>query len=275
VSLATPLRVALVSNGNAFSTMMLRPLFDEPGVSVVGAVLVRQPPGEGGPLRRLVRLARRTGWRYARHKFGSIAVPALVGAIDRTPVFLDQLCGRRGVAHRTLDSINGGDGLATLRAWEPDVLVSVSSPERFDPEVLRIASVASINLHWALLPRYAGIAPYFWVLRNGERETGLTIHLMVAELDAGDVLRQRTLAIAPDDTSLGLQLRLTELGAEELAAAIRGLPDSLATATPQDRDGRSYFSWMRPADVEALRRKGRSLARWSDYTRMRAMLSGR
>jgi folate-dependent phosphoribosylglycinamide formyltransferase PurN len=275
VSPDAPLRVALVSNGNAFSTMMLRPLFDEPRVAVVGAVLVRQPPGEGGRLRRLVRLARRTGWRYARHKSGSIAVPALIGAIDRTPVFLDQLCERRGVAHRTLDSINGKDGLATLRAWEPDVLVSVSSPERFDPEVLRIASVASINLHWALLPRYAGIAPYFWVLRNGERETGLTIHLMVPELDAGDVLRQRTLAIAPVDTSLGLQLRLTELGAEELAAAIRGLPDSLATATPQDRDGRSYFSWMRPADVAALRRNGRSLARWSDYTRMRAMLTGR
>jgi folate-dependent phosphoribosylglycinamide formyltransferase PurN len=254
---------------------MLRPLFDEPGVSVVGAVLVRQPPGEGGRLARLIRLARRTGWRYAWHKLGSLAMPALVGAIDRAPVFLDRLCERRDVAHRTLDTVNGQDGIATLRAWEPDVLVSVSSPERFDPEVLGIASVASINLHWALLPRYAGIAPYFWVLRNGERETGLTIHQMVPELDAGDVLRRRTLAIGPTDTSLGLQLRLTQAGAEELVAAVRDLPNSLAGATPQDRDGRSYFTWMRPADVEALRRNGRRLARWSDYAWMRAMLTGR
>jgi folate-dependent phosphoribosylglycinamide formyltransferase PurN len=275
VSARPPLRVALVSNGNAFSTVMLRPLFDEPGVSVVGAILVRQPPGEGGRLGRLIRLARRTGWRYALHKLGTIAVPALIGAIDRRPVFLDQLCERRGVAHRTLETVNGQEGLATLRAWEPDVLVSVSSPERFDPGVLRIASVASINLHWALLPRYAGIAPYFWVLRNVERETGLTIHLMVPELDAGDVLRRRTLRIEPTDTSLGLQLRLTRAGAEELVEAVRELPDLLATATPQDRAGRSYFTWMRPADVEALRRNGRRLARWSDYTRMRAMLRRR
>ena len=275
MSVGAPLRVAIVSNGNAFSTVMLRPLFDEPGISVVGAVLVRQPPGEGGRLGRLIRLARRTGWRYAWHKLGSLTVPALVGVIDRTPVFLDQLCERRGVAHRTLDTVNGRDGVATLREWDPDVLVSVSSPERFDPEVLGVASVASINLHWALLPRYAGIAPYFWVLRHGERETGLTIHLMVPELDAGDVLRRRILGIGPTDTSLGLQMRLTSAGADELAAAVLELPGSIATATPQDRDGRSYFTWMRPADVQALRRNGRRLARWSDYARMRAMLTGR
>ncbi len=268
------MKVAIVSNGNFFSTRMLRPLFEEPGIEVVGAVLVRVPPGPGGPAGTLLRLARRTGYRYALHKLGSLVVPTALGAIEWTPVFLDALCRANGVAVRTLPTINSPEGLATLRSWAPDVLISVSSPERFDPDVLRVATTASINLHWGLLPAYAGIAPYFWVLRNGESEAGLTVHVMVPELDAGDVLRQRRLAIGPSDTSLGLQLRLMEAGAHELLAAVRDLPGSLSTAAPQEREGRSYFTWMSPADVRALRARGRRLARWPDYARMRRILAG-
>jgi hypothetical protein len=247
---------------------MLRPLFFEPGIEVVGAVLVRVPPGPGGPFGTLARLARKTGVRYAFHKLGTLAVPSVLGLIERTPVFLDDLCEAKGVPHRTLPTINGERGTATLREWAPEVLISVSSPEKFDAGVLRVASVASMNLHWALLPAYAGIAPYFWVLRNGETRTGLTIHLMAPELDAGDVVLQRSIEVGPSDTSLSLQLRLMQAGAKELVSAVRELPGSLASATPQEREGRSYFSWMSAADVKALRRRGRSLAHPADYRKM-------
>ena len=269
------MRIAIVSNGNAFSTLMLRPLFDEPGLELVGAVLVRVPPGERGAAGRLMRLARRTGLRYAVHKLGSLAIPKSIGALRRRAVFLDELCRARGVPSRSLPSINDASAIDLLRRWDPDVLVSVSSPERFVPEVLRVPHVASVNLHWALLPSYAGIAPYFWVLRNGEPATGLTIHLMVPELDAGDVLVQRRIEIEPRDTSLGLQLRLTESGAEELVAALRELPGSLESAAPQDRSGRSYFTWPTPDDVRELRRSGRKLARASDYLRLGRLLTRR
>ncbi len=266
------MRVAIVSNGNFFSTRMLRPLFFDPRIEVVGVVSVRVPPGRGGPVATLRSLAGRTGYRYAWHKLGSLAVPKVLGLIGRTPVFLDQLCRARATKHVALATVNSAAGLATLRAWQPDVLISVSSPERFDPDVLRIASVASINLHWGLLPAYAGIAPYFWVLRNGEKQAGLTIHEMVPELDAGNILRQRTLDIGPTDTSLGLQLRLMQAGAEELIEAVRELPGSLQNPRIQDRQGRSYFTWMKPEDVRALRARGRKLARLSDYGRMREIL---
>jgi methionyl-tRNA formyltransferase len=150
------------------------------------------------------------------------------------------------------------------------VLVSVSCPERIDVEVLRIPSVGAINIHWGLLPAYAGIAPYFWILRNGERRTGLTVHVMAPELDVGPVLRQREVEVRDDDTALSLQMRLTAAGAEQLLGALRDLPGSLERARPQDLSGRSYFSWPKPEDVRALRARGRRIARWSDY---RAMLS--
>jgi methionyl-tRNA formyltransferase len=109
-------------------------------------------------------------------------------------------------------------------------------------------------------------------LRNGERDAGVTVHLMVPDLDAGDILRQRPLEIAPDDTSLGLQLRLTEAGAQELLAAVKELPASIALARPQDLSRRTYETWPTRTDVRELRRRGRRLARLRDYRRMGDLL---
>ena len=70
-----PVRVAVVSNGNAFSTLMLRPLFGSPEVRMVGAVLVRIPPGTGGRAGRLWRISRKTGVGEAHHKHRTHHVP--------------------------------------------------------------------------------------------------------------------------------------------------------------------------------------------------------
>jgi folate-dependent phosphoribosylglycinamide formyltransferase PurN len=265
-------RVAVVSNGNFFSTRMLAPLFADPGIEVTGAILVRVPPGSGGRLRTLLRLTRRTGLRYALYKAASLAAPRAEGLLSRTPIFLHHLCDRHAVPYESLRSANGPDALAALRSWTPEVLVSVSSPERLAPEVLALGPMAAVNVHWGLLPRYAGVAPYFWVLRNGEPETGVTVHLMSPELDTGPVLRQRRLAIDPEETALGLQLRLTEAGGEELLSALKELPGSIEGAAEQDPNARSYFTWPTREDVRALRSLGRRLARLRDYRRMGDLL---
>lgn len=266
------MRVAIVSNGNFFSTRMVAPLFAQPDIEVTGAILVRVPPGARGRLATLWRLTRRTGLRYALYKAGSLAGPRAEGLLSPAPVFLHHLCDRHAVPYHNLRSANASAAVAALRAWTPEVLISVSSPERLGPEVLETAPMAAINLHWGLLPRYGGIAPYFWVLRNGEHETGLSVHVMAPTLDAGPILRQRRLPIGPEDTSLGLQLRLTEAGAEELVAAVRELPGSIARAVPQDPADRSYFTWPQREDIRAFRRRGRRLARLGDYRRMGDLL---
>jgi folate-dependent phosphoribosylglycinamide formyltransferase PurN len=268
VSVSSPLRVVVVSNGNASSTTMIRPLVEDPDIDVAGALIASVPSGRGGPLATLWKLTRRTGVRFAIYKALSLSVPAIAGRRYRTPVFLRDLCRARGVPARSVRSVNGEGAAAFLRRAAPDVIVSVSTPERILPEVLGLARVAPVNVHWALLPAYGGIAPYVWVLRNGERETGVTVHVMNERLDTGPILRQRPVEIAPDDTALSLQLRLASIAAEEVRAAIRVLPGSLATAKEQPSGGRSYYTWPRRSDIRALRRRGRRLARWRDLRSM-------
>ena len=260
MSVGSPLRVVVVSNGNAFSTTMIRPLVEDPSVDVAGALIVSVPSGRGGSLATLWRLTRRTGVRFATYKALSLAVPAIAGRRWHVPVFLRDLCRSRGVPARSVRSVNGRDAAEFLRGAAPDVIVSVSTPERILPEVL--------NVHWALLPAYGGIAPYVWVLRNGERRTGVTVHVMNERLDTGPILRQRPVEITRDDTALSLQLRLASVAAEELHAAVRALPESLATATEQPSGGRSYYTWPHRSDVRAMRRRGRRLARSRDLRAM-------
>jgi folate-dependent phosphoribosylglycinamide formyltransferase PurN len=271
-SAAPPVSVAVVSNGNAFSTLMLRPLFASPAVRMVATVLVRFPPGKGGRAGSLWRISRKTGSRYARHKLGTLVVPEAVAVASGRPAFLDRLATRSGTPWISVENANSDRVREFLRRSKPDVLLSVSTPQRLDEDLLRIPAMAAVNIHWALLPRYAGIAPYFWVLRHGEDRTGLTVHVMAPELDVGPILRQREVEIRPDDTSLGLQLRLARAGGEELLAAIAGMPGTLEDAREQDLAGRSYFTWPTSADVSALRARGRRLASAADYRKFARMI---
>jgi methionyl-tRNA formyltransferase len=262
------MRIAIVSNGNFFSTSMIRPLLDDPAIDVVGALVVSVPGGRGGPFMRRMRLSRRTGVRYTAFKAVSLLVPAVAGRARRAPMFLGQLCRRHGIPFRAVRSVNGDEARELLERARPDVLASVSCPERLSSETLALAGLTSINVHWALLPAYGGIAPYFWVLRNGERETGVTVHVMAETLDIGAILRSRPLEIAPGDSALSLQLRLARAGAEVLHAAVRELPELLRSALPQRKGGRSYYTWPSAADVRALRRRGRRLVRLRDVRAM-------
>ena len=65
--------------------------------------------------------------------------------------------------------------------------------------LLDIPKRAIINVHSSLLPQYRGAAPINWAILNGDRETGVTIQYMAAELDAGDILLAKTTPIDPEE----------------------------------------------------------------------------
>lgn len=68
-----------------------------------------------------------------------------------------------------------------------------------------------INLHPSLLPAYKGLDTHERVLKSGERYHGCSVHLVTAELDAGQILSQAVLDIHADDTPAILQNRVHAL----------------------------------------------------------------
>ncbi len=76
-----------------------------------------------------------------------------------------------------------------------------------------------INVHPALLPKYGGKGMYGHhvhdaVLASGDKESGVSIHLMDHGVDTGKILLQKTCPVLPDDTPETLQARVQELEKE-------------------------------------------------------------
>ncbi len=133
------------------------------------------------------------------------------------------------------------DAVAELRELDADAFVVAAYGQILAREVLAVPHLAPVNLHASLLPQYRGAAPVHWALINGEAETGVTTFVMTEGLDEGPILRQRSLAIAADDTAGSLEARLAEVGADVVMETLRGLRDGTVEPTPQD-DSRASFA---------------------------------
>jgi len=84
------------------------------------------------------------------------------------------------------------------------------------------------------LPKYRGAAPIQWAIAHGERVTGVTTMRIDAGLDTGDILLQKDVPIAPEDTAETLAPRLAAIGADLMIDTLRGLV--AGTISPRSQD---------------------------------------
>ncbi len=89
------------------------------------------------------------------------------------------------------------DTVEMLRAAKPALLVSWFWTKKIPLDVLRLCR-RGFGVHPSLLPKYRGADPYFWVIAAGERETGVTAHVLSPRYDDGAILAQRRMPIPKD-----------------------------------------------------------------------------
>jgi UDP-4-amino-4-deoxy-L-arabinose formyltransferase/UDP-glucuronic acid dehydrogenase (UDP-4-keto-hexauronic acid decarboxylating) len=138
--------------------------------------------------------------------------------------------------------------LERIAAMHPAIIYSFYYRNLLPEALLRIAPLGAYNLHGSLLPSYRGRAPVNWMLVNGEREAGVTLHHMVARADAGDIVGQRAVAIDDSDTALTLYRKLVPLGVALLSEMHPLIVAGRAPRRPQDFSRGSYFGRRRPED---------------------------
>ena len=112
------------------------------------------------------------------------------------------------------------DAVADIRAQQPDLIIVVAYGQILPKTLLEIPARGCLNVHTSLLPRWRGASPIQSALLAGDRETGVTIMFMDEQLDHGDIIRQRSEPIRPDDTGATLHDRLAALGADLLAETL-------------------------------------------------------
>jgi methionyl-tRNA formyltransferase len=136
---------------------------------------------------------------------------------------------------------------ALLRDLKPDCVVVSSYDRILSPDV--IARCPFVNVHYAPLPRYRGRASVNWAILNNEPWAAITIHTLVPELDAGNILFQERIPIGTNDTVADIYERLNELQREHLAETVVRRLDGYE-GVPQDARHATYGCSRVPEDGE-------------------------
>lgn len=170
---------------------------------------------------------------------------------------LGRLCRNNGIpVLRVNGSINDADSLKLISDQHPDLLVSVAGNQIFRRELFGLAPKGCLNLHTALLPKYRGLMPSFWVLKNGEEETGVTVFQVDEGIDSGPILVQERMPIG-DRSQYELIRDTKRMGMDALLKAFERIAAGNETWLPNDEAEMSYYSFPTRADVDVFRKKGK------------------
>jgi methionyl-tRNA formyltransferase len=138
--------------------------------------------------------------------------------------------------------------VAQIKALRPDFLFSFYYRNMLGAELLALPPRGAYNMHGSLLPKYRGRVPVNWAVIMGERETGATLHQMVAKPDAGGIVDQEAVNIAPEDTAAEVFAKVTAAAERVLARTLPGLIAGSAHSVPQDLGKGSYYGARKPED---------------------------
>jgi methionyl-tRNA formyltransferase len=138
--------------------------------------------------------------------------------------------------------------LYRLHALAPDFIFSFYYRQLLPAALLGMARRGALNMHGSLLPHFRGRAPVNWAVLRGATETGATLHYMVAQADAGDIVDQQAVPILENDTAYEVFSRVTDAAETILARSLPKLVAGTAGRLPQNLALGEYCGRRRPED---------------------------
>jgi len=153
-----------------------------------------------------------------------------------------------GIPVATPDDVNTPAFVALVRSLAPDALLSAYFRQILGPELLAIPARGAFNMHGSLLPKYRGRAPVNWVLVEGETVTGVTLHVMDPKPDRGDIVGQREIPIADEDTARTLHGKTAAAAGDLLRELWPRIEAGTAPRVPQDPSKATYRGRRGPED---------------------------
>lgn len=191
---------------------------------------------------------------------GDIAIPAFRQLIENMEVVAlvtqpDRPVGRKQIISapeiKTLaleaqipvfqpESLRDAESIAQLRLFAPDLIVVMAYGQILTQDVIDMAPLGCINAHASLLPRHRGASCVQAAIREGDKESGVTIMHIVKKLDAGDIISQAKVSLDYSENGAMLHDTLSDLTPDLLLDTIKSIQAGTATRTAQDNDLATY-----------------------------------
>lgn len=141
---------------------------------------------------------------------------------------------------------NSPEVLEQVRDASPDWLFSFYYRHMLGPELLAIPDKGAWNMHGSLLPKYRGRVPVNWAVLKGETETGASLHRMVEQPDAGNLMDQEAVPILPNDTAAMVFQKVVCAAEIVLMRSLPRMRDGTFIEQSQRLEEGSYFGGRRP-----------------------------
>lgn len=148
----------------------------------------------------------------------------------------------------TVDNINSAESYKLIKTINPDIIFSVHFDRILKPEIFSIANQCAINLHPSLLPKYRGLSPFQSALRHGEKETAVTIHYITENVDEGNIIAQKVIALTDNMYLFDLYILMMKNYPEVILSALQRLSLGNYVGIEQSKSGASYFG--KPKDID-------------------------
>ena len=142
-----------------------------------------------------------------------------------------------------------------ISSYKPSLLVSILGNEIFKEQLIKLAPYGCINLHSSLLPKYRGLMPTFWVLKNKEKESGVSVFFMDKGIDSGPIIVQKKFSMSKISHS-DLINKTKKLGMEAIAEAIKKIKNDEVILIPNNNKKKSYYSFPTRYDIKEFLRGG-------------------
>ena len=167
-----------------------------------------------------------------------------------------QIFAKHGVSMISIrDSINSEESLSVLRSLDADLFISITGNQIFKKPLLDIPRLGTLNLHTALLPKYRGLMPSFWVLKNREKQTGVSVFFVDEGIDSGPILVQKKINI--ENISQWELIRMTKfLGMEAIIEGIELIQSGDYDLIPNNEKESTYYSFPTRKDVIEFKKGG-------------------
>ena len=134
---------------------------------------------------------------------------------------LQKCCEKDGIPYRCCEKLQLKEIL--LGQTGNTLVVSAGNTYLIPRSVIEKSNLMIINWHNALLPRHKGRNAESWSIYAGDLVTGITWHQITEDVDAGDVIAQREIAIEPTMTAFQLFQKQCAVGAQVFAEILEGV----------------------------------------------------
>jgi len=140
--------------------------------------------------------------------------------------------------------------ISEIKDLKPDLFVVVAYGKILRPKLLDVPKVDSINVHASLLPKYRGADPIRRCIMEGEKETGISIMKMVAEMDAGDIIEMEKIPISIDDNFEIVEKKLCQTAKELLLSVLHQFEKKTVKYKPQDHTKATFANKLTKEEME-------------------------